>query len=259
MPNWAEACQLQSGRRYRSRSCRKSNDFVGEKRTGPEASIAKQEYLPNDNAGKLFFIDVPHSKQSVLLVGRLALAADHADAPKFDFANEILGGGSSGRLFQTLRIEKGYTYGAYSGVPSRKEIAPFIVRSSVRANATLPSLEIIQKMIQDYGPNFTENEVELTKNKIVKQNTRAYESANAKLNILDQIDSYGKSLKYIEEEQALLQQMQRDDFQRIITEYIPEEEMVYVVVGDKASQWDEVKKFGKEVIELDLHGKPKSK
>ncbi len=237
----------------------KAMTSLEKKWTGPEVSIAKQEYLPNDNAGKLFFIDVPDSKQSVLLVGRLALAADHADAPKLDFANEILGGGSSGRLFQTLRIEKGYTYGAYSGVPSRKEIAPFIVRSSVRANATLPSLEIIQKMIQDYGPNFTENEVELTKNKIVKQNTRAYESANAKLNILDQIDSYGKSLKYIEEEQALLQQMQRDDFQRIIAEYMPEEEMVYVVVGDKASQWDEVKKFGKEVIELDLHGKPKSK
>ena len=68
----------------------------------------------HNNAGTLYFIDVPNAKQSVVYVGDIALSATNPDAKKLDFANEILGGGSSGRLFQTLRIGKGYTYGAYS-------------------------------------------------------------------------------------------------------------------------------------------------
>jgi zinc protease len=171
-----------------------------------------------------------------------------------DFANEILGGGSSGRLFQTLRIQKGYTYGASSGVPSRKEVAPFTISSSVRSNATLPSLEIIKEMVANYGANFTEKEVQLTKNKVVKANTRAFESLNAKLGILTNIDKYGKPLNYIDAEQQILAAMELTDFQDMIDAYMQEDKMVYVVVGDKATQFEEVKKLGKKVVELDIFG-----
>jgi len=204
----------------------------------------------------LYFIDVPNSKQSVLYIGSLALAAGDKDADKLDFANEILGGGSSGRLFQTLRIQKGYTYGASSGVPSRNEIAPFTISSSVRSNATLPSLEIIKDMVASYGANFTEEEVVLTKNKIVKANTRAFESLNAKLGILTNIDKYGKSLNYIDEQQQTLASMELADFEEMIDRYMQEDKMVYVVVGDKATQLSEVKKLGKKVVELDIFGNP---
>ena len=33
-----------------------------------------------------------------------------------------------------------------------------------------------------------------------------------------------------------------------------EKDMVYVVVGDKDTQFEEVKKLGKNVIELDIYG-----
>ncbi|MGK0386556.1 MAG: zinc protease, partial [Patiriisocius sp.] len=116
----------------------------------------------SDIGGTLYFIDVPNAKQSVLYIGDIALSANNPDAKKLDFANEILGGGSSGRLFQTLRIGKGYTYGAFSRVPNRMDKAAFTITSSVRANATLASLEIIKEMVQDYGPGFTEEDVALT-------------------------------------------------------------------------------------------------
>lgn len=212
--------------------------------------IAKVEATP----GTLYFIDFPNAKQSVLYIGKQALAASNEEAVKLNYANEILGGGSSGLLFQTLRIEKGYTYGAYSYIPNRNEIAPFILNSSVRSNATLPSLEIIEEMLSNYGTNFTEEDVNLTKNKLIKQNTRAYESLGAKLNILKDISKYDKSLTYIEEEQQVLQEMDLSDFKAIIDGYMQEEEMVYIVVGDKATQFCEVQKLGKPIIELDIYG-----
>lgn len=221
---------------------------------GDEITIPSYRITEEATPGTLYFIDVPNSKQSVLYIGKQALSAAHEDAVKLNYANEILGGGSSGMLFQTLRIEKGYTYGAYSYVPKRGEVAPFILSSSVRSNATLPSLEIVENMLKNYGLNFTEEGVTLTQNKLIKQNTRAYESLSAKLNILKDMSKYDKSLSYIEEEQQVLQNMNLSDFQTIIDTYIQEREMIYIVVGDKATQFNEVKKLGKPVVELDIYG-----
>ncbi len=216
--------------------------------------------LPSFNVPKespvntLYFIDVPGSKQSVLYIGKLALSSEDADANKLDFANDILGGGSSGRLFQTLRIEKGYTYGAYSGVGNGKEIAPFTIRSSVRANATLKSLEIIKDMVTNYGEDFSDTEVGLTKNKILKSNTRAYESLSAKLGILRNISKYQYSINFLEENQQELIAMTLEDYKQVINRYLQEESMIYVVVGDRTNQLSEVKLLNKQLIELDIYG-----
>lgn len=204
----------------------------------------------------VYFIDVPDSKQSVFNIGKLALSAKNEEAENLYFANEILGGGSSGRLFQTLRIEKGYTYGAYSSIGNSLEVSPFTVSSSVRANATLKSLEIIKDMVSNYADDFTEEDVALTKNKLLKASTRAYESLGAKLGILRNISKYGYSNDFIEQNQAELIAMTLEDYKTIINSYLQEPDMIYVIVGDKASQWGEVKKLGKPVVELDIFGNP---
>ncbi len=233
---------------------KKALQNISEKWSG-DAIVLNEQALPaQDKAGNLYFIDVPNAKQSVLYIGKLAVNANDADAKKLDYANEILGGGSSGRLFQTLRIGKGYTYGAYSRIPERAEKAAFTINSSVRANATLPSLKIVEEMLQTYGSGFTQEDVDLTKNKIIKANTRAFESFGAKLGMLNRISKYGRSLDYVDQDQALLTGMQLEDFKSTINKYVDEKDMVYLVVGDKATQLKEVKKLGKKVIELDIYG-----
>ncbi|WP_418513109.1 M16 family metallopeptidase [Corallibacter sp.] len=225
------------------------NDWQGAAVLLPEQSLPETPV-----ANTLYFIDVPDAKQSVLYIGKLALSATNPDANNLDFANEIIGGGSSGRLFQTLRIEKGYTYGAYSSVSNSLEVAPYTVRTSVRANATLKSLEIIEGMLQGYAANFTDEDVTLTKNKLLKSNTRAYESLGAKLSILQQISKYNKPHNFIETDQQELVAMTLDDYKTIINTYLNESDMIYVVVGDKATQFEDVKKLGKPVVELDIYG-----
>ncbi len=218
--------------------------------------LPKSEIESIGEAGKLYFIDFPEAKQSVILIGKLALSATDKDANKLAFANEILGGGSSGRLFQTLRIGKGYTYGAYSGISENLEVSPFYISTSVRANVTLASLKIIEEMVETYAKDFGENEMELTKNKLVKENTRAFESLGAKLGILRDMSKYDKPASFIKDKQQELLEMSLEDFKDVIEDYLAEEEMIYVVVGDKTTQLEEVKKLGKEVIELDIYGNP---
>jgi zinc protease len=205
-------------------------------------------------AGNVYFIDFPDAKQSVLYIGRLALSATDPNSNNLDFANEILGGGSSGKLFQTLRIEKGYTYGAYSFINKLKEIAPFAVNTSVRSNATLPSLQIIKSILADYGNNFSDQEVAVTKNKVLKSNTLAYESLGAKLGMLRDITKYNLSYKFVEEDQQELMNMNLTDFKNVIGKYMKEEDMIYLIVGDKATQLNEVRQLKGKVLLLDSQG-----
>ena len=221
---------------------------------GESIAIPKVDVASTNTGGTLYFVDVPNAKQSVLNIGKLALSAKDDNANNLRFANEILGGGSSGRLFQTLRIGKGYTYGASSRITERDAISPFSIRSSVRANATLKSLVIIKDMVNDYKDSFTDAEVDLTKNKILKGNTRAYESLGAQLGILRRISKYNRANNFLDQDQDELINMSLTDYKAIIDQYITEDDMVYLVVGDKATQFSEVKKLGKPVVELDIYG-----
>jgi len=207
------------------------------------------------NQARVFFVDVPGSKQSVLNIGQLTVPTTHPDFNKINFTNEKLGGGISGDLAQTLRIEKGYTYGAYSWITNGNYEQPFKISTSVRANVTSQSLEIIRDMLVNYSSQFTQEHVDLVQNKLLKENTRAFESYSAKLGTLHDMSRFGKPANYIEGEQDELLAMQLNDFKTIANQYLNEEDMIYVIVGDKATQFDGVKQFAKgEVIELDIFG-----
>lgn len=231
--------------------------FAGIDERWKSREVIKPTYeLPEKSvAGNLYFIDIPEAKQSVLILGRLALSTLDADFNNLTFANEILGGGSSGKLTQILRIEKGYTYGAFSFITENREISPFIAYGSVRANATKPSMEIVIDLLENYGTTFSNEYVEVTKNKILKGNTRAFESMRAKLDMLRNISKYGKTMKYLEEDQSELVNLTLEDFKSIINKHLTEDQMVYLVVGDRATQLSEVNQLGKgQVIELDING-----
>ncbi|MCI5045297.1 MAG: insulinase family protein [Aquisalinus sp.] len=221
----------------------------------PDAAPPVYDIPAQTKGGNTFFIDVPGSKQSVLYIGKLTVPTAHPDFNKIQFTNEKLGGGISGDLAQTLRIEKGYTYGAYSSIGNGLTARPFIAGTSVRANATKDSLTIIEDMIATYGETFSEADVETTQSKLIKENTRAFESLNAKLGTLRQISKYGKSESYVEDEQQELLSMGLDEFKAIAAQYLDEEEMIYLIVGDKETQFGPVTEFATgDVIELDIYG-----
>ncbi|MEP1032594.1 pitrilysin family protein [Ekhidna sp.] len=219
--------------------------------------LASYPLPENSNAGNLYFIDFPGAKQSVIYIGKQAISGMNPEYNELTYANEKLGGGSSGQLFQTLRIEKGYTYGAYAYIPQRTEVSPFTATSSVRANATLPSLEIMKDMLANYSENFTAEDVDVTQTKVLKANTRAFESLGAKLNMLHDISKFGKSPNFMEIEQEELTSMKLADYKEMIKKYLNESKMIYLIVGDGDTQLEEVRKLGMgDPIVLDINGDP---
>jgi zinc protease len=219
-------------------------------------ALPDQPEPPEAPGQTLYFVDVPGAKQSVLQVGRLVLSATDPDYTRLDFANERLGGNSSGRLFQLLRIEKGYTYGARSGLVDTVEVGPWMVRTSVRANVTLESLELVRDQIRNYAATFTEEDVEVTKNQVIKGNTRAFESLGAKLGLLRRMSRYGLPADFLERDQQTLLAMTLADFQEVIETHLDENRMIYVVVGDADTQLGRMGELGYgDPVVLDLYGR----
>ena len=208
--------------------------------------------------GQVYFIDVPDAKQSVIRAGRRTLMADAPDWVRANYANQRLGGGSSGRLTQLLRIEKGYTYGAYSGLgDNTHDISPFLVVTSVRSNVTGESLALVREQLDQYAETFTDEDAEITRNQVIKRNARAFETLGAKLGLLDRIARFGLPLDVVERDQALLLAMETEDFRRVIRDHLGEEALVWVVVGDGATQRQAVADFAEgPVVELDRDFRP---
>ena len=106
--------------------------------------------------------------------------------------NYILGGGGfASRLTLQLREAKGYTYGINSAFSGTTTPGPFTISSSVRTNVTLESAQLIKDILQDYGKTFTEQDLETTKSFLIKSHARAFETAGAKLEMLNNISKYG--------------------------------------------------------------------
>ena len=231
---------------------------LAQKWTG-EALETPDYVLPAAPAGKtVYFIDVPGSKQSVIRVGKRAVMSNEDDYTRLDFANERLGGGSSARLTQLLRIEKGYTYGAYSGLRRNiNDISPWAAITSVRANVTLESLQLIRQQINNYAATFTDEDAEVTRNQVIKRNSRRFETLQAKAALLNRIARQNLPHDIIGREQAMLSQMSTADFHRVIDQYLNEEEMVWIVVGDGETQRKALSDFGYgEPVELDRQARP---
>jgi len=205
----------------------------------------------------LYFIDIPGSKQSVLTVGALALEGGDEAYDDLVFANNRLGSGSSARLTQLLRIEKGYTYGAQSWIPRSKEIAPFTLSTSVRANVTLESLELIREQLESYRGTFLKEDLETTRNLRIKQATRQFETLGSLIGLLNEISRFELPTDYVERRQARMLKLKLEDAHGAIARYIDPSRMVYIVVGDGETQRERLEQLGfGPPIELDRTGRP---
>src|SRR5215203_499531 len=212
----------------------------------PAWAVAKE-----NTKAKVYFYDVPDAKQSVLRFGYPALSVTDADYYPATVMNYILGGGGfASRLTQQLREGKGYTYGISSGFSGTRTPGTFTISSGVRSNVTLESAQLIKTILQDYPKNYSEKDLQTTKSFLIKSNARAFETANAKLNMLENISKYNWPADYVKQREQLVKNMTVADIQKLARQYLNVNQMVWLVVGDAKTQLPRMKELGFEVVTL---------
>ncbi len=201
--------------------------------------------VPQVDRARVYFYDVPGAKQSVLRIGSPAPAATDADYYPATVMNYILGGGGfASRLTQELREGKGYTYGIRSTFSGTADTGEFQIGTGVRSNVTLEATQSIKQILEDYATTFTDQDLETTRSFLTRANARAFETAGAKLNILENLSAYGWQPDYLRERDATVRAMTRDRIQELAKNYLQANEMIWLIVGDAATQLPRMRELG---------------
>ncbi|WP_273275988.1 pitrilysin family protein [Roseivirga sp.] len=227
---------------------------------------AKEVKLPELSQPKaptesqVYFYDVPGAKQSVLNIGYPAMPATDEDYYPATVMNYILGGGGfASQLTQELREGKGYTYGVRSGFSGNEYDGTFTISSGVRTNVTLESTQLVKEILDNYGPGFTEKDLETTKGFLIKSNARAFETAGAKLNMLENISQFELPHDYVKDREAIVRGMTVEKIRQLSEKYLDENKMIWLVVGDAKTQLNRMKQlgFGEPTLINDMTGPEK--
>ncbi|MDP2560837.1 pitrilysin family protein [Psychrobium sp. 1_MG-2023] len=220
-------------------------------------NIVSAKERPTLSQAQLYFVDVPGAKQSFIRIGSRAMTADSVDYYPAVAVNHNLGGSFSGQLFQILRLEKGYTYGAYSGFSRSNVGGAFTASSSVRSNVTLESLQTFREILTKYGQEFDQEALASTQSILAKQDARAFETTGSLMGVLENVTTFGLANDYVAAQQQTLRDLTLEQAQQIINTYMNPDEMIYLVVGDAKTQLPRMKELGLgEPIVLDKRGNP---
>jgi len=217
---------------------------------------AKEVEMPNydisnerDNSS-VYFVDIPKAKQSVINIGYIGLPRNHPDFYPLEVMNYKLGGSFSGNVNLVLREEKGYTYGARTGWSGGKIPGTFTASSSVRTNTTGESVQIFKDEIAKYKNGISEEDLEFTKNAMIKSNARRFETQFALLGMLQEMSTYDLPADYIAKEEDVIRNMTLERHKELANKYLDESNMAYVVVGDAETQYAQFREMDFDEVML---------
>lgn len=215
-----------------------------------ESWIPKDVTLPavevpgTPEKGGLYFLDVPGAKQSNIYVGYASIPRTHEDYFPATVMNYKLGGSFNGTLNLILREEKGFTYGARSGFSGYQNHGNFSASSSVRSDATFESVSIFKTEIEKYRKTILNEDLEFTKNALLKSYALNYETLGALLNMLKEISTYNLPADYAAREVEFIRNYTKEKHLQLADKYLKPQNMYFVIAGDAKTQMPALEKIG---------------
>lgn len=191
-------------------------------------------------------INRSNSAQSSLRMGNtIQLKPGDSDIVKLALTNQILGGGSIGRLFQNIREDKGYTYGAYSSYDDDRLIGEFSANANVRNEVTDSAItEFLAEFERIRTEPVPADELQAAKNYIAGSFGRSLERPQTIASFALNIQRYGLPQNYYENYLQRLDALTASDVQEAAKKYIQTENMTITVVGKASEVADKLDKFG---------------
>ena len=224
--------------------------------SGGDVPTSTLNDFPNLEAGTLYFVDKPGAAQSEIRIGKRAMAFDATgEYYKAGLMNYALGGAFNSRINLNLREDKGYTYGARSFFSGDEKAGWYRAGAGVRADATAASVvEFVNEINSYQADGITEDELTFTKSAIGQRDARAYETPRQKLGFLSRMATYDLKTSFVDEQNDILANMTKAEINALADKHLKLDEMIMVIVGDKATVMDEVTALGYNVTEVDADG-----
>ena len=227
-----------------------------EKWQGPAVPAAELKPFPETGKTKLYLVDKPDAAQSEIRIGKRALNYDATgEFYRAGLANFVLGGAFNSRINLNLREDKGYTYGARTRFAGEPDYGLFTAQAGVRTDTTAASIIEFEKEIRGYATDgITADELAFTRSAIGQRDALNYETPSQKLNFLSRILIYDLDDDFVDQQNAILAEIPGEELSAIAAEHLTMDDMVIVVVGDRAAIEGELAELGYEIVAVDAAG-----
>ena len=211
---------------------------------------ASEPTLPTGNitakeTAHIYLIDRPASTQTYLLFANVGVSRTDPDYIPLVVANHILGGGASARLFQNLREDKGYTYGAYSSLTAPRWPGLWQATASVRTPVTEGAVkEFFHEFKRIQDKPVSSEELARAKRALIGSFARTLESPEGVLGRTLELVQYSLPRDYWDNYPNLIAAVTPADVQRVARKYLGDNRIQLVAVGERAQIEEGLKKFG---------------
>ncbi|MCG8582199.1 MAG: insulinase family protein [Bacteroidales bacterium] len=188
------------------------------------------------------------TQSTISLSYNINLKPGAPDAIKARVMNQVLGGGSfSARLFQNLREDKGFTYGAYSSLSADEIVGSFNAGANVRTSVTDSAFtEIIYEMDRMRTELVPEEDLTLVKNSLTGSFSRSLEDPATVARFALNIEKYNLPADYYETYLEKLNAVTPEDVKAMAQKYLTPDNALILAVGDVPNMKANLSKFAKD-------------
>lgn len=210
------------------------------------------------SATRVYMVARPGSVQTALRFTSLGISRTDPDYLALVVANRVLGGSSSSRLFQNLREERGYTYGAYSILDAPRWPGTWSSYASVRTPVTGDAArEFVHEIRRLSEEPVAAEELARAKRALVGSFARTLESPEGVLARATEIARYDLPADYWDTYPARIEAVTPADVQRVAKKYLAGGRVQVVAVGERSTLEAALKELGPmEVVDADLKPAP---
>ncbi len=208
---------------------------------------------------KVFFIDIPGAAQTEFRVGYVTDMKYDAtgDYYQSSIMNFPLGGAFNSRLNLYLREDRGWTYGARSSFNGNKYGGDYSFSAGIKAAATDSALYDVLHIMEEYKQKgISKEELSFTKKAMSQSEALKYETGFQKAVFLNRLQTYGLPKNYTEQQNNKLKAITVNNINVLAQQKLPStDNLVILLVGDKATLADKIIGKGFDLVELDREGK----
>ncbi|HET7565565.1 MAG TPA: pitrilysin family protein [Gemmatimonadaceae bacterium] len=221
----------------------------------PKKNIATVAQQPKST---VYLIDRPGSQQSIIFAGNIAPPKNNPDEIAIEAMNDALGGAFTSRINMNLREDKHWSYGASSLVYDAKGQRPFIALAPVQTDKTAESLRELSKELHGVVSDHPITADELTKvqDDLTLSLPGRWETNGAVGASIGEMVRFGLPLDYYDRYASAVRALTVADLDKAAREVVHPDNLVWVVVGDRAKIEAGVRALNLGPVEvLDADGK----
>lgn len=132
---------------------------------------------------------------------------------------------------------------------------PYIIEANVKTGATDSALLEILKEVKKYADNgITQDELVFTQNSMTQNELLNYETPAQKANFLKIILDHNLSKDFTAKQNTVLRDLSLDEVNFFAKRSLPYNNLVILIVGDKAKVYDRLLNLGYTVSEINTDG-----